>query len=181
MDNMTREDRLRETSPLWRSSFRAESPDRAFVAEINPAWEISMGSPTYGTLCLSAGLHLDRCSPAFLWSADSRFLAVPRFVHSFWRGIRQHLLVADLVERRLYQSASLAPYLQPDSFVDGRLTVIQNPHRRRPSTLSWQIPAALSSQFTRPFAMWSVGTDGHPTPACSRPAPPPADSSRSAA
>ena len=146
---MTSEDR-----PLWRSRLRAESPDHRFVAEINPAWEMSMGSPTWGTLCVSAGLHLDHCSPVFLWSADSRFLVVPRFVREFWRGRRQHLLVVDVVERWIYSSASMAPYLQPESFVDGTLTVIRNPHRR-PSRLSWQIPGAFSGQFTKKKGLWA--------------------------
>ena len=121
-----------------------------------------MGSPTYGTLCLSAGLHLDRCSPVFLWSADSRFLAVPQFVHGFWRGLRQRLLVVDVAERWIYRSAGMAPYLQPESFVDGRLTVIRNPHQR-PTTLSWQGPYALSRQFTKNKGMWSYQVNGRPS------------------
>ncbi|TRZ91154.1 MAG: hypothetical protein D4R84_14705 [Rhodocyclaceae bacterium] len=127
-----------------------------------------MGSPTQGTLCLSAGLHLDRCSPVFLWSADSRFLAVPQFVHSFWRGIRQRLLVVDVAERWIYSSASMAPYLQPVSFVDARLTVIRNPHRR-PTTLSWNIPDALSGQFARTKGMWSYQVTGKPSNQCAQP------------
>lgn len=161
---MTLEDRLRETSPLWRNNYRAESPDHAYWAEINPTWEISMGSPVWGTLCLSAGLHLERCSPVFLWSDDSRFLVVPQFFHSFWRGLRQRLLVVDVPDRWIYFSDVMAPYLQPESFVDGRLTVIRNPHRR-PATLSWQIPDALLGQFTKKKGMWSF-------PVCGRqPAP----------
>jgi hypothetical protein len=173
MGNMMSEDRRRKraeiyNSPLWRNSFRAESPNHGFVAEINPAWEVSMGGPTHGTLCLSAGLHLDHCSPVFLWSADSRFLVVPRFVHGFWRGLRQHLLVVDVAERWIYRSASMAPYLQPESFVNGRLTVIRNPHRR-PTTLSWQIPGALSVQFTRKKGMWSYQVNGQPSDPCVQP------------
>jgi hypothetical protein len=165
---MTREDRLRETSPLWRSGFRAQSPDHAFVAEINPAWEISMGSPTHGTLCLSAGLHLERCSPVFLWSPDSRFLVVTQFVNTFWRGLRQQLLVIDVADRWIYRSAIMAPYLQPESFVDGSLTVIRNPHRR-PSMLSWQIPNALSGHFSKKKGMWSCQINGQPSDPCAPP------------
>ena len=170
MENTMSDDRRRKLAeiydlPLWRNSFRAESPNRGFVAEINPAWEISMGNPLQGTLCLSAGLHVDRCSPVFLWSPDSRFLAVPQFVHTFWRGLRQHLLVIDVAERWIYRSASMAPYLQPESFINGRLTVIRNPHRR-PTMLSWQIPNALSGQFTRKKGMWSYQIYGQPSHPC---------------
>jgi hypothetical protein len=155
-----------QSSPLWRSCFRAESPDHRFVAEINPAWEVFMGSPMQGTLCLSAGLHVDRCSPVFLWSDDSRYLAVPQFVPTFWRGLRQQLLIVDVTERWIYRSPNLAPYLQPDSFTSGRLTVIRNPHRR-PSTLSWRIPEDLPGRFTKKKGMWA------------HPCPPPAGSAAS--
>ncbi len=165
---MTREDQLRETSPLWRSHFRAESPDHTFVAEINPAWEVSMGGPTQGTLCLSAGLHLDHCSPVFLWSEDSRFLVVPQFVPTFWRGLRQQLLVVDVVGRWIYRSVRMAPYLQPESFVKGRLTVIRNPHRR-PTPRSWQIPEAFSGQFIKKKGMWAYPAHGQPSHAPAAP------------
>lgn len=127
-----------------------------------------MGSPTHGTLCLSAGLHLDRCSPVFLWSPDSRFLVVPQFVNTFWRSLRQHLLVIDVADRWIYRSAIMAPYLQPESFVDGSLAVIRNPHRR-PAMLSWRIPNALCGQFTKKKGMWSRRIDGQPSNPCVRP------------
>jgi len=65
--------------PIWRSSHRATSPDGRHVAWIDPAYEVSMGNPTAGTFCLSTGLQLQRCNPSFLWSDDSRYIAVPRF------------------------------------------------------------------------------------------------------
>lgn len=145
------------SSPPWRSRLRAESPDHRFVAEINPAHEMTMGGPTHGTLCVSAGLHLDHCSPVFVWSDDSRFLAVPRCIHGFWRGFRQHLLVVDVVDRWIYRSASLAPLLVPESFTNGRLTVIRNPHRR-PTTLTWNIPQSLSTDFIKKKGSWAYLT-----------------------
>src|SRR5439155_18064411 len=85
--------------PIWRRSYRASSPDGRYVAEINPAWEVSMGNPTYGTLCLSAGLRLERCNPSFLWSTDSCYLAVPQFFRRFGLFRLQRLLVIDVVKK----------------------------------------------------------------------------------
>src|SRR2546430_116217 len=88
--------------PIWRRYYRAASPDGKLVARIDPAYEVSMGSPTSGTLCVSHGLHIPRCNPSFVWSDDSRFLAVPQFFH--WLGCvtRQRLLVVDFDKRQAY-------------------------------------------------------------------------------
>jgi hypothetical protein len=132
------------------------------MAQVDPAWEASMDVPTQGTLCLSAGLHLEHCSPAFVWSADSRFLAVAQFAQTFWLGLRQHLLVIDVAKRQVYRSAGMGLYLQPETFSEGRLTVIRQ--RRRPVTLSWQIPDELSTRFTRHFPFWADNKPEAPRP-----------------
>jgi hypothetical protein len=140
---------------IWMDRHRAASPDGAFVAEVDPAWEASMDVPTYGTLCLSGKLHLERCSPAFVWSSDSRYLAAVQFFHGFW-GVRQQVVVIDVVKREVFRSARMSPFLQVTSFADGTLTVVRNPHGRQPATTTWQIPEALSTKFTRDFLpRWS--------------------------
>ena len=58
--------------PIWRRKYSAESPNKKINAEINPAYEISMGNPTYGTLILSNGINIGRCNPSFIWSNDSK-------------------------------------------------------------------------------------------------------------
>ena len=148
--------------PIWRRQFRAVSPDKRYVAEINPAWEVSMSNPTYGTLCLSAGLHLEKCNPSFLWSADSRYLAVPQFFMRFGLFRCQHLLVVDVKERRVSQSTDKAYYFQPESFDNGTLVVTKNPSRK-PTVISWRIPNEIPGRFTPyRFAMWSdTSADAH--------------------
>jgi hypothetical protein len=42
----------------------------------------------------------------------------------------------DVVDKWIYRSARMTPFLQPGSPAGGRLTVVRNPHRR-PTTLSW--------------------------------------------
>lgn len=83
--------------PIWRSSYRAESPDKKYIAEIDPAYEVSMGNPTFGTLELSNGLSLPKCSPSFIWSDDSIYLAVPQFTSNWLWGVgKQRLLIIDV-------------------------------------------------------------------------------------
>ena len=130
--------------PIWRSAHRATSPDGRFVAEIDPAYEVSMGNPTYGTLRLSTGLKLENCNPSFLWSSDSRYLAVPQFFNRFGFFRRQWLLVINVQGRTVFASPDFTYYFQPESFSDGQLVVTKNPFRSAQQVV-WSIPADLAS------------------------------------
>src|SRR5688572_16175234 len=79
--------------PIWRDAYRAVSPDGRLVARIDPAVEVSMGNPKTGILCVSNGLHIERCNPSFVWSDDSKYLAVPQFFEKLLVCRRQRLLV----------------------------------------------------------------------------------------
>lgn len=52
--------------PLGRRSHRAQSPDGRRFAQIDPAFEMGMGNPTSGTLCVTGGPHIERCNPSFI-------------------------------------------------------------------------------------------------------------------
>ena len=129
--------------PIWRGAHRAVSPDGRLVAEIDPAYEVSMGNPTYGTLRLSTGLKLERCNPSFLWSSDSRYLAVPQFFDRFGIFRRQRLLVIDARDQTVFASPDFTYYFQPESFSDGRLVVTKNPFKSA-QQIAWAIPADLA-------------------------------------
>ena len=129
--------------PIWRSHYRAASPDGVRIAQINPAWEVSMGNPTSGLLCVSTGLHIERCNPSFLWSHDSRYLAVPRYVHRFGLFRRQRMVVVDVVERRGFASPETAFYFQPESFAEGILTATKEPFHSA-TLVTWRIPETLA-------------------------------------
>ncbi|HET9228883.1 MAG TPA: hypothetical protein VFR31_19545 [Thermoanaerobaculia bacterium] len=137
--------------PIWRRFHRAASPDGKLVARIDPAYEVSMGNPTSGMLCLSNGLHIERCNPSFVWSDDSRYLAVPRYFGSWFR--RQRLLVIDFADRIVYASSFSAHYYQPESFTAGRLVVAVNPFRSQ-RLLEIEIPNDLGSDFSPVPAAW---------------------------
>ena len=140
--------------PIFRDSFSASSPDGCHVASINPACEVSMSNPTYGTLCLSAGLHLEWCNPSFLWDSTSRYLAVPQFFRRLGVFRLQRLLIIDVVVRRVFASHRTAYYFQPESFVAGHLVVTVNPFRRA-SQLAWQVPDAFGSAFSYRPVVWA--------------------------
>ena len=110
--------------PIWRRKYSAESPNKKINAEINPAYEISMGNPTYGTLILSNGINIGRCNPSFIWSNDSKCLAIPQYTTNWFFGFgKQRLLVIDVNENQGWQSQKLAYYIQPEKFESGKLTV----------------------------------------------------------
>jgi len=152
--------------PIWRSLYRAASPDGKRVAQIDPAVEVSMGNPTSGLLCVTSGPHIETCNPSFVWSDDSRYLAVPQYFGFFGR---QRVLILSFEEKRVYASKERAWYFQPESFSGGQLVVTINPFRsprshgdliwtrqteewvkaNPPPVLTFQIPSELSARFTR--------------------------------
>ena len=139
--------------PIWRSSYRAESPDKKFIAEIESAGEVSMGNPTYGTLTLSNGLSLPRCNPSFIWSDDSMYLSVPQFTSSwFWGMGKQRLIIIDVNNNKGWQSPKLAHYIQPETFRGGELTVTLSPSSKA-SSINYSIPRDLGrfTTVTLPF------------------------------
>jgi hypothetical protein len=129
--------------PIWRASHRAPSPDGRMVAEIASAREVSMGNPTCGTLRLSSGLQLERCNPSFLWSDDSRYLAVPQYFDRFGLLRRQRMVILDAIERLAFAAPEIACYFQPESFLAGRLIATKEPFRSA-ARVSWSVPADLS-------------------------------------
>jgi len=138
--------------PIWRASHRAASPDGNQWAEVVDTMEVSMGNPRLGVLRASIGLHLQKCNPAFIWSDDSRYIAIPQFRFFCGLQLKQRLLVIDTVDRKVFASRGIAPYIQPESFVSGRLIVSANPHHNK-RTIEFAVPDVLSSFRLLP-AMW---------------------------
>jgi hypothetical protein len=133
--------------PIFRRWHEAASPNGRLVASIS-ASEVSMSNPTSGTLRLSDGLQIDCCNPAFIWSDDSRFLAVPQWRYFLGLQLRQRLLVIDSAERSVFGSKPLAWILQPRSFERGSLTVEGEPASRAPKEFVWRLPEELPRMIT---------------------------------
>jgi hypothetical protein len=139
--------------PIFRCSHRATSPDGRVIAEIDPASEISMGNPTRGTLNLSIGLRLESCNPSFVWSDDSRYLAVPWYFSRWHVFRRQRMAVVDLTARRVLVSPDTACYFQPESFCEGVLTATREPTGKA-ERVRWRVPDDLGS-FKELRAEWA--------------------------
>ena len=107
--------------PFFRRSHREVSPDGAQVAVIKDAYEISMSNPTMGLLELSNDLKIEKCSPTFLWSDDSRYLAVPQWIFGWLRPRRERLIIIDTAERAAYLSRPEFGNVMIDSFSGGVL------------------------------------------------------------
>ena len=111
-------------SPPWRRSHRAVSPNGSIVAEIAEAFEHSMSNPTVGTLRTSDGLELPNCSPAFIWSDDSQYVAVPQWCWRFGLFRRQRPAIIALADRAVYVSKFTTYLMQPATFDRGRLEAL---------------------------------------------------------
>jgi hypothetical protein len=140
--------------PIWRRFHQAASPDGKLVARINPATEISMGNPTFGTLCVSNGLHISDCSPAFVWSDDSQFLAVPQFYRSLGFFVRQRLLVIYFRQHRVFASRMTCYYFQAETFTGGTLDAAVNPFSSK-RKVEFRIPADIERAFKMIYVPWS--------------------------
>jgi hypothetical protein len=112
-----------------------------------------MGNPTSGVLCLSNGLHLLRCNPSFVWSDDSRYLAVPQFFQYLGVFARQRLLIVAMEKRTVYASRRTAYYFQPDTFHSGDLRVTIDPSERA-EVVMFHLPADIASKFQPVPAPW---------------------------
>jgi hypothetical protein len=110
------------------------------------AVEVGMSRPTCGTLRISTGVQLGRCNPSFVWSDDSRYLAVPRYVVRYGLFRRQRMVVIDVVGRTAVSSPETARYFQPESFSGGLLVATKEPFGRA-TRVSWRIPDELE-RFT---------------------------------
>jgi hypothetical protein len=111
--------------PPWRRQYEAVSPDGCWRASIAEAREIGMSDPTAGELRINDKFVIPRCSPAFIWSDDSRFLAVPQW--KYWLRRRQRLLIIDVVANTIVASRAIYRLLVPDSFRGGVLTATDSP------------------------------------------------------
>ena len=116
-----------------------------------------MGHPTSSILCLSIGLHITDCNPSFLWSDDSRYLAVPQFFRRMGMQ-RQRLLIVAVEEQRVLASVPSAGYFQPGSFTGSQLVVTKNPFKS-PQHLQFTIPDDFGSRFKPVHVPWPEGTD----------------------
>ena len=130
--------------PIFRRWYEAVSPDGHLRAWMG-AGEISMGNPTKGALWLSNGLKLEDCNPSFMWSSDSRYLAVPQFRFRLGWQLRQRMLIIDTLDRRVYATGAVGYYLQPRSFDEGALLVDVEPFHPQTRTYRLRIPAQLSA------------------------------------
>ena len=102
----------------WHWSVELPSPDGKWVVTIKEAGEIAMGAPTCGRLRFSNGFTVEDCNPSLVWSADSRYLAVPQWT----RDKSQRLLVVEPAARRFASMPGLYCVLQLESFVNGVTT-----------------------------------------------------------
>ena len=107
-----------------------------------------MGNPTYGTLILTNGLNLELCNPSFIWSDDSRYLAVPQYTKNWFWGIgKQRIVIIDVKKQEGWHSAKITHYIQPEKFENGELSLTLNPHHKG-KTVIYTIPKELVT-FTK--------------------------------
>ena len=107
----------------WAYSARLESPDGKFTAAFEYESEVCQGGPTYGRVVLSNGMTYDSCNASFVWSDDSKYLAVPQWTH--YR--EQQLLVIDAELGTSEILPEVYQVLELHSFKEGAVEGIDSP------------------------------------------------------
>ncbi|WP_146462586.1 hypothetical protein [Rubripirellula tenax] len=118
-----------------------------------------MSNPTVGTLKMTTGLEVPRCSPAFLWSDDSRYLAVPQWIRRLGLFLRQRLLIVDANAEKVFASRFTYWLIDPKNFCDGRLELAISSS----SGINWMRPERLVIDVRNTLDRFKLIPSGHNT------------------
>jgi tetratricopeptide (TPR) repeat protein len=115
-------------SPLATSAEQV-SPNGKLTAAMRNGKEIGWGDPVSGTLEISSGVMVPDCSPSFVWSDDSRYLAVPQWTES----MRQRILIIRISDGSIHAASGEYNMLRLESFQNGIITGVDSPaHAQHP-------------------------------------------------
>lgn len=113
----------------WENAATRESPDGRYIAFYSGEDEICMGGPPTGTLKIrrkeeeSWMVIFPHASASFIWSEDSRAIAVPQ-----WTQHREHqLCVIRIPKGETIEMRERYRVLQLESFRDGMIEGIDSP------------------------------------------------------
>lgn len=134
--------------PIWRNKHDAKSPNGQHHAIMKLACEVSMGNPTSGALEIDGKISFKICSPAFIWSEDSKYLIFPQFFFKWGMFRRQRLLVLDIDNKILYRSKDTAYYFMPLEANCQRLLIVKEPFHTK-EEIVWFLPNDLDSCFIK--------------------------------
>ncbi|MCL4692161.1 MAG: hypothetical protein KJ060_06595 [Candidatus Hydrogenedentes bacterium] len=84
-----------------------------------------MSGPTKGALRIHGLFDIPDCGPDFLWSDDSRYLAVPQWHYRF--RPRARIVIVDTREKKIYASRTRYKIAQLEAFANGVLTGVESP------------------------------------------------------
>ena len=128
-----------------------------------------MGAPTRGRLRVSNGITVESCNPSLVWSDDSEFLAVPK-----WVGRSQKLMVISVTRRQCQYSRVTYEVLELHSFSNGVMCGMDSPHYRPNAfaedvrSLRWLGEPPLGGRW-EPMRTWTSGLWGWLAPLTDEP------------
>ncbi len=113
-------------SAWWQNPVSFQSPDGRWTATLDDASEVAMGAPTCGTLRLGERPY-PNCNPSMVWSADSRFLAIPQWMFSGPSKGMQRLAIICPDGRWVRSAPGIYRVLQLERFAAGIVHGIDSP------------------------------------------------------
>ena len=141
----------------WRHEHRAVSADGSFTARVAWASELSMSGPTAGSLVVTTGHSIPRCSPHFVWATDAPKLAALQWVLRFGLLRRQRIVVFDAEAEGFLVSRRFFRLLHITSFSSDEICVVDSPFR---APVAHRLSLMAESDFeARHYA--SIGLGDH--------------------
>jgi hypothetical protein len=107
----------------WTYRVSLASGDGSFTAAFEYESEVCQGGPTYGRVVLSNGITFESCNASFVWSDDSKYLAVPQWT----RYREQRLLLINAESRTSELLPEVFQVLELHTFKDGVVEGIDSP------------------------------------------------------
>ena len=128
------------TVSAWTGSGSIKSPDSQMTAWTTEEVEISMGGPLIGKLKTSNGLSFSSCGTSFVWSKDSKYLAVP-----FWdERRRQKLGLINVATGEVVKSGRTFSVIELSSFEEGVVAGVDSPIHS-PRKFTWDVNDVLNA------------------------------------
>ena len=122
----------------WHGAGFVPSPDGQQIAHFTESMEIAMGAPLSSRLSINGTNIEGQFSPSCVWSSNSKFLALPKWI---WGGDyhrQQQLSIYSVEQQVLHVATQRYGVLQLNSFKTGLVKGVNSP-AYQPAPFEFQI------------------------------------------
>lgn len=111
----------------WHGAEFVPSSDGQQIARFTESMEIAMGAPLASSLSINGTNIEGKFLPSCVWSSDSKFLALPKWIWGGEHHKRQQLSVYSVEQQVLHVATQRYGVLQLNSFEAGLVKGVNSP------------------------------------------------------